>query len=184
MLIKSLIVLLCWVKHCCYSQRDTWFNLDELRKEWVKEGYLEDYTPEEKDENRKAKREMESFQKYNEYLREGMMNQRLVNGRREIPTIIHARLDEAYIKKNKEYGESDLTWHQKADLCDVWLYHINFVVEELVCYPTDSGMSIIVKHRSQGDDVWKFLATRTAIEELSWDEMIAYPSKENAEDQI
>jgi hypothetical protein len=84
-----------------------------------------------------------------------------------------------YIKKHKDYGETDLTWHQKADLCDEWSYRINFVVEELACYPTDSGMSFIVKHHSQGDDVWKFLRTRTEIEELSWDEKIAYPSKEN-----
>lgn len=188
MKVASIISLLCSVSfYHCKGYGDTWFNLEEMEKQWIEEGLIEDYTPEEKEKIKTQQRESEAMQKTDEYMRYGGYDEQSSlfeigkeqrNDRPRRPAIISAILTKDYIEENKDADKSDLTWDQTADLCDIWLYRINFVVEHVACYPMhDSSILVTAKNDWQGDDVWKFLITQTVIEELSWNGKTVYPCK-------
>jgi hypothetical protein len=198
MMIKSYFTFLIFLKINlgCLAVR-TWFDFDEMEAQWIKEGLIPEYTSEEKILKAKTKRRSDMLEKQSEYFeyrhRENeksvfRLDDKPSNERPKGPALISASLSEEYIEQNRHDDEpSELTWDQLADICDDWLYRINFVVEQVACYPnSDVGMLFTVKYHWQGEDVWKFLLTRKEIGELNWNDKTVHPYKndERTDDEL
>lgn len=186
MRVTSIILLLLYRVSMYHCKGNTWFDLEEMEKQWIEEGLIEDFTPEEKQKIKTGKRQMEALATTDEYLRftgntgySSLFEIGKEPPSERKPAAMSLSLTKEYIEKNKDADKSDLTWDQMADLCDIWIYRIKFVVEDVVCYPSHgSSIFITAKYDWQGDDVWKFLITQTVIEELSWNGKTVYPSRE------
>lgn len=188
MKISTLLLLLLWCTRVyCNHNSNTWFDIEDYKQ--IEKGLRREESQEEQEQRKRAKRYSQAFVKQNEYLLDGVRNSNIGgvfklgkepehDHRPRRPALIHATLTKEFTEKHRDKDKSDLSWDQMADVCDVWLYRINFLVEEVACFPSvGTGILLTVKNDREGDDVWKFLVTRTEIAELTWNEKTEYPYK-------